>query len=207
MIKLTAFILMLLAHVGFVFFPNSVVLLIVGRLAFPLFSWGIAQGYKYSKDLKQYTIRLLVIAILSQYPYYLVFHNNYLNVCFTLLAGVVVLALYNCSLNKWWKLIFISCVFIFVDIMNFEYGMYGVALILVFYIFGVNVKGIPIHLAITLIGIYFYQYNIVQVFSILSITIIYLFKNQNFRINRYVGYAFYPLHLIVIYMASIYSKL
>ncbi len=68
---------------------------------------------------------------------------------FTLLAGVVVLALYNCSLNKWWKLFFMSCVFISVDTMNFEYGMYGVGLILVFYVFGTNVQSIPIHLAIS----------------------------------------------------------
>jgi len=193
---------MLLAHVGYLYYPNSMILLIVGRLAFPLFSWGIAQGYKYSKDSNHYIVRLFILAALSQYPYHLVFHNNYLNVCFTLLAGVIVLKLYNCSINRWWKLLSICCVFIFVDIMNFEYGMYGVGLILVFYIFGTSMQGLLINIAITLIGTYLYSYNIIQIFSIFSVFLIYLFNNHNFKMNQYVGYAFYPLHLIIIYISS-----
>lgn len=200
MIKLFAFLLMLIAHISYIYFPDSLFLLIVGRLAFPLFSWGIAQGYKYSGNSNIYMVRLLILAVLSQYPYFLVFDNNYLNVCFTLFAGLIVLKLYNCSLNKWLKLLFISCIFIVVDIMNFEYGMYGVALILVFYIFDTSIKSIPIHFAITLAGIYFYKYEVAQIFSVLSIFIIYFLKNKNFKINRYISYAFYPLHLIIIYL-------
>ncbi|NOU82941.1 hypothetical protein GC101_29175 [Paenibacillus sp. LMG 31459] len=204
MIKLFAFLFMLLAHIGYLYFPNSITIMLVGRLAFPLFAWGIAEGFKYSKNTNQYLIRLFAIAILSQYPYYLVFHSAYLNVCFTLFAGLISLKLYKSTLNMWWKIPLIILVFVVADVMNFEYGMYGIGLILLFYKFGTKLWTLPIYLVITLLGVYFYHYNIVQLFSVLSIIVISICKNKNFKINQYVSYAFYPLQFIVLYLASSY---
>ncbi|MFB2921097.1 TraX family protein [Aerosakkonema funiforme] len=43
-IKVLAALLMLVDHIGAIFFPKIFVLRIVGRLSFPLFAWLIGQG-------------------------------------------------------------------------------------------------------------------------------------------------------------------
>ena len=73
---------MLLDHVGEVFLPNMIVFYIVGRIALPLFAWGIVNGYKKTINLKMYALRILILAIVSQYPYLLLFKNEYFNICF-----------------------------------------------------------------------------------------------------------------------------
>lgn len=202
MIKITAYFLMLLAHIGYLYFPDSDILLILGRLAFPLFAWGIIQGYKYTKNYNKYISRILVIAILSQYPYYLLFHNGYFNVCFTLFCGLLLLKVYDCQLSFVLKLIVAICLFVIVDVMNFEYGMYGLGLILIFHIYGISKKGFALQVVITIIGIYFYKYNIFQLFSILSFLVILLCKNYNFRINKFISYSFYPIHIMLLFIIS-----
>lgn len=52
MLRLLAMLTMLIDHIGVIFFPDDIILRIVGRLAFPLFAWGIARGYRYTSSLK-----------------------------------------------------------------------------------------------------------------------------------------------------------
>lgn len=75
MIKIIAFITMLLDHICDVYFPNLIILRIIGRLSFPLFAWEIAKGFKRTRSIKKYVLRLLIIAVISQGPHYLA--NNY----------------------------------------------------------------------------------------------------------------------------------
>lgn len=204
MIRLFALLFMLLAHIGYLYFPDSVFLLMVGRIAFPLFAWGIAQGYKNTKNPKQYWFRIFALALLSQYPYYLIFENNYLNVCFTLSAALLILMVYNSRINKIYRILLIFGIFMLGDVMNFEYGMYGLAIVLIFYLNENNVKLLAFFTVATLFGIYFYNYNIAQLFSIIGIILIIVFKKYNFKIPQYVTYSFYPLHLIIFYLINFY---
>ena len=53
-LKLLAIVSMTLDHIGFAFFPDAVVLRIIGRLAFPIFSYCIAEGCRFTHDKKRY---------------------------------------------------------------------------------------------------------------------------------------------------------
>ena len=44
MLKLIAMLTMLVDHIGLLFFPEIMAFRIVGRIAMPLFAYGIAQG-------------------------------------------------------------------------------------------------------------------------------------------------------------------
>ncbi|MFM9278231.1 TraX family protein [Paenibacillus jiagnxiensis] len=205
MVKFIAIFTMLLAHIGYLYFPDSTFLGVIGRFAFPLFAWGITVGFRNSKNHTKYMVRVLVLAIVSQYPYFLVFEHSYLNVCFTLFAGMVILKLYTSSLNKWFKLVNIVLIFIIADICSFEYGMYGLATILVFYIYRLKPISILPHIGITLMGIYFYKYSLIQMYSLFSILILMLLHKYDFKINRWVSYAFYPLHLILFVLLDYFN--
>ena len=76
---------------------------IIGRLSMPLFAWGIAKGIVRSGDIRKYIFRLLMLAIVSQVPYWYFFQSHQLNICFTLLDGLIILTIirsdYNWILN------------------------------------------------------------------------------------------------------------
>src|SRR5205085_4973530 len=92
-IKLIAIIAMVIDHIGLFFFPHILLLRIIGRLAFPLFAWLIANGAHHSKNPTKYLTRLFLFALLAQIPFILI--NRLidpsfweLNVLFTLFLGL-----------------------------------------------------------------------------------------------------------------------
>lgn len=103
-LKLIAIITMLLDHIGYMFFPKTVIFRAIGRIAFPIFAYHIALGYRHTSNLKRYAKRLFVFALISQVPYTLMSffasgNNAYnpiqFNVMFLLLTGLLVLRLYD----------------------------------------------------------------------------------------------------------------
>lgn len=202
MIKIIALITMLLDHIGQVFLPNVRLLALVGRLAFPLFAWGIANGYKRTNNLKKYIFRLLSLAILSQVPHYILFKTFYLNVCFTLLAGLLVLKLYESEIYYLIKWLVILCIIMFSHIMNFEYGIYGIATIVIFHIFDGKYYLVLLQGIATILGIIFYRYYSFQIISVLSTIIVILGRKYDFKINRKIQYGFYPVHILFLIMLT-----
>ena len=49
-LKILAMVCMTLDHIGAAFFPQAVWLRVIGRLAFPLFSYCIAEGCRYTRN-------------------------------------------------------------------------------------------------------------------------------------------------------------
>ena len=49
-LKIVACISMLLDHIGFIFFPQYIIFRILGRVAFPIFAFMIAEGCYYTKN-------------------------------------------------------------------------------------------------------------------------------------------------------------
>ena len=83
MLKLIAAGAMLLDHVGLMFFPGNEIFRILGRLAFPIFAFMIAEGAKFTRDRRRYLGQLLALATVCQIVYFLVDGSLYLSVLFT----------------------------------------------------------------------------------------------------------------------------
>lgn len=66
LIKLLACLCMLIDHAGKMLFPNVPEMRLIGRLAFPLFAYGIAVGAVYTKDPMRYLTRIVLLALISQ---------------------------------------------------------------------------------------------------------------------------------------------
>lgn len=74
--------------------PWYTVCRVIGRLAFPLFCFCVAEGLKYSKNRIKYIFRLFLFALISEVPFDLMIHGTWFtwagqNVMFTLLLAVV----------------------------------------------------------------------------------------------------------------------
>jgi hypothetical protein len=93
-LKILACLCMLIDHIGAVLYPDMRILRIIGRLAFPIFVFLIAEGYRRTKDLSDYMGRLMVFALISQLAFNAAFLGSAtkpdslnLNVLFTLIMG------------------------------------------------------------------------------------------------------------------------
>ncbi len=83
---------MLFDHVGYVFFPEAEWMRVIGRLTMPIFAYAIARGFYYTSNRKKYLIRLSALAIISQVPFMLTFHEGWtLNTIFPWAITVAVL--------------------------------------------------------------------------------------------------------------------
>ena len=71
LIRLIACLCMCIDHAGKMLFPQLTVMREIGRLAFPLFAYGIAVGAVYTKHPERYLSRVVALALVSQ-PLYAV---------------------------------------------------------------------------------------------------------------------------------------
>ena len=142
-LKLLAMVTMLIDHMGATLFPYALWMRCVGRLAFPIFCFLIAEGCAHTRDKKRYAARLLGFAVLSEPAFDLMhgvwFTMDYQNVLWTLLLGALV-----CWVVDWaqtgaalWQRLpaeaAIAVGFLLAQWLNTDYGGWGVLLVLLFY--------------------------------------------------------------------------
>ena len=64
-LKLLAMAFMLCDHMWATVIPGNDWLTCVGRLAFPIFAFQLAEGYAHTRDVKDYRRRVLLWAVIS----------------------------------------------------------------------------------------------------------------------------------------------
>lgn len=214
-IKIIACLLMLIDHIGFCFFPNLTILRSIGRLAFPLFAFQITIGYSHTRDKKKYTIRMLLFAILSQLPFlffrtvsgYLSFKTNIGFTFFIAILCMQVIDLYREKKNITIVLLTIPLLFS-AYLLKVDYSVYGVILVLLFYLFPfkdngkTNLKNVLFFFILNsyIMSIYIVISNtlLIQYYSLLSILILLLYNEKKGPNFKYLFYIFYPLHLLIL---------
>lgn len=97
-LKLIAALSMTIDHIGVVFFPRTAWLRIVGRLAFPIFAFMIAEGCRYTRSRVRYFFTIFALAAVCQGVYWFAAGDTYLSVLVTFsLAILVIYALQSCK--------------------------------------------------------------------------------------------------------------
>ncbi len=204
-LKVLACILMFMDHLGAIIFINNDYLRIIGRLSFPIFAFMIVEGYFHSKDIKKYFIRLGLFAIVPQIPYTIAFGPGTLNIFFTLFIGLLAIFLEEKIANRFLKYLAVILLVIFAQVIEVDYGFYGVLLIYIFKIFRNNFKALFFSfliLNLSVFNLYSFQY-----YSIFSLIFIRLYNGQLVLRNLWVKYGFYlfyPLHILAIYGFSLF---
>jgi len=83
-LKILAAIAMVFDHVGLLFFPTNILFRKIGRLAFPIFAFLLAEGCKYTRDRKKHFLQIFVLALVCQLFYLVFMGDTYLSVLVTL---------------------------------------------------------------------------------------------------------------------------
>ena len=98
-LKLIAMISMVFDHAGDMFFPDVMWPRMIGRLAMPIFSFFIAEGFSHTRDKKKYLCRLGIFALISEIPFDLAFEGRlgigHQNIMLSFFLAVVALMLYD----------------------------------------------------------------------------------------------------------------
>ena len=135
-LKIIACISMILAHIPFVFPKYRIPLVYIGKLAFPIYAFLIAEEYSQKKEFSKFFTRLLIFAIISQIPACLLFMGHftlqYFNVFFTLALGLLGIRIYEKVNNKYLSIPLICALAILAEILNFDYGVIGVLITVIF---------------------------------------------------------------------------
>lgn len=211
-LKIIAYVVMIIDHIGAIVFSNILLFRIIGRLSFPIFAFLIADGVMRTRNITVMLTRLLLFGIISQPFYDYAFNNKLLfvrwNVFITLTFGAI-----GCYLFKrFWKtkpvifMFIVVCLCFLSDfVFHSSYGYYGVLLVLGFYIVldvekkeHINIISENICVLSILTAIYCLVYSdFIQYFAVLS-GLILDYKKCNERKMGLWCYFLYPTHLFIL---------
>lgn len=219
---------MLLDHLWAMVIPGNQWMTYVGRIAFPIFAFQIAEGFLRTSDRRRYTLRLLAFACLSEIPFDLMYASTPLypfhqNVIFTLLLGLAAIrGLDRAKREKTAKaaalgLLGLLAAWLAGTIGMVDYSGKGVLTVVVFYVF----RGVPLAwlgqlVSLFLLNMVFFQGLYIPVelfghvfelqtqgFALLALIPIWLYGGEKGRGGKrlqYGSYAFYPLHMLALYL-------
>lgn len=215
-LKIIACIAMFIGHLPFAIPDLVIPCVFIGKIAFPIFAFLISEGYVHTRDWKKYLLRLLVLAIISQYPAYKLFKTSglYLNIFFTLSIGLISIACFDKIKNKYVSIPLIIVLVISAELLCCDYGAIGILMILFFYIFKDRKALMVISESVLLVTFYLNNImdtrfiNVVHIryvlyqllFSIISLIFILFYngKKGKLKYDKYIFYLFYPVHLILL---------
>ena len=185
-LKYIAMATMLVDHMGYVLFPWILWLRCVGRIAFPIFAFQIAEGCIRTHDRRRYALRLLLFALLAGAL-----------VCWAadwaqrtpdalhLLAATAAFA------GAFWLL----------EVCHTDYGGWGMALILLFHLSRGNrliqLAGLAVFCVASVGGVS------IELYALVSLAFIWLYDGRRGYCSRpiqWLCYAFYPVHLLLLWL-------
>ena len=211
-IKLIAACAMLIDHTAHVFFPEAIYMRCLGRIAFPIFAFMVAEGYLRTRNVEKYMIRMLLCAVIAQIPYTIMLKNVsgfQINVIFTLLLGLA--SIYVIEKGSTFTAVFVPILFALIaEFANFDHGAFGIFMVIAFFYTRKNklYRNLTASLLILLFsasyllryGLNYYGWVIVA-FYLLPLPIINLYnrkKGISNAFSRWFFYAFYPLHITIL---------
>lgn len=170
----------------------------IGRLAFPLFCFLISEGFLHTRNRKNYLLRLLVFAFISEIPFNLlvsghIFRPTKQNVFFTLFFGALLIYILEHTKSEWMRAIGMVAVLYATILLKPDYGSAGAVLILLIYLFRTR-PALQVAAAFPLLS--------GKITALAAFVPINLYNGQRgfirSRALKYGFYLFYPLHILVL---------
>ncbi|MCR5216107.1 MAG: conjugal transfer protein TraX [Lachnospiraceae bacterium] len=199
----------------------------IGRVAFPIYAFLICEGAVHTRNIWKYWERLLAFAIISEIPFDLclnitrsqalerhVIEFGYQNVFFTLAIGLlVIIGLQKIETKNFHPVIAyvlrLGCIFAGMLLGYFlktDYGMAGVLVIAAMYMYRTH-KMLAVGIGCVLLSLM----SILEIPAFLCMIPVFFYHGRkgvmlgNHPYGKYVFYGFYPVHLLILAVASIVS--
>lgn len=178
----------------------------VGRLAFPIFCFLLVEGFVHTSNVKKYLGRMLLFALISEIPFNLGITGdwinlNFQNVFWELSLGIVAMMCLEMVEKKnlnyiaqvILRLVIIAVFALGAEMLNLDYGMYGIISIVALYVFRQNKVSQLLNGAVS------FLWEAVAPLAFLPIA---LYNGKRGRNVKYLFYVFYPAHLLGLYIIA-----
>lgn len=226
--KLLAAAAMVLDHVGMELLPQWTILRIIGRLAFPVFSYCIWEGSRHTHHPWQYLLRMFGMGLLCVAGYYVYTRTFYGNILITFSLSLCALYAFQYLRTCWaqgkrtaWLTgagVMLGCVggiWVICHRVTIDYGFLGVMLPLFAELTvciwercsGVGCKPERAGLLGFSVGLLALSLQIggIQIFSLLTIPLLLVYDGTRGEKNlKQFFYWFYPVHLLLIGLVSMW---
>lgn len=217
-LKIIALITMTVDHIGYNICDNNLIMRGIGRIAFPIFAYMIAEGCKYTKNRKKHLLTIAICGICFQTVYSLIYQSFYLNIFITFTLSVILIYAYDCINNGRIStyMPFITAIITTVIItailprinesISVDYGLIGVLIPLLLYISkNKNIKLIILSVCLILNCINFEDFTFmpIKLAALGAVILLKFYNGERGKLNlKYLFYIYYPLHLTVIYIIN-----
>ena len=189
---------------------------IIGRLAFPIYCFLLAEGFQKTHNVKKYLGRMLLFALISEIPFDLalsgrLWDTEYQNVFFTLFIGLMVIAGLRlvdqrlAGTETWRKLagvglyaVIIVAGSVLALVLKTDYSFKGILAITVLYLFRSRRKA-----QVWAGVIVFLLMGGLEMIAALSFLLIWFYNGERGRQNKYFFYFFYPVHLLLLWLVCV----
>lgn len=98
-LKFLAALLMVVDHIGMLFFPTQQVWRIIGRLSMPLFAFALSEGCRYTRNKVKHFTLMFALAVICQLVYYF-FDNGSLYMCILVTFSLATVCIYAMQYMK-----------------------------------------------------------------------------------------------------------
>ena len=221
-LKIIACVTMLLDHIGAVLVPTAgnyslyYALRIIGRIAFPIYCFLLAEGVAHTKNPIKYGLRLFIGILLAEIPFDLAllgrFSWEYQSVMVTLFLGFG-MALIMHKLDRT-KLVPVIAFAFLAELFQTDYGAWGIFMIALFVMTRERKDRNNLQMIGMLIICWFMNSAAIRIFGIrvpielfamLALIPIFLYTGKKSTVSKTVQivfYLFYPVHLLVLYLIT-----
>lgn len=217
-LKIFALFVMTCDHVGKFLFPHTIWLQMLGRFAYPIFAYMIAEGCIHTKKRKTYLGRIALVALLCQVVYLVAMQSIYQCIMVTFALSVSLIYVIDYAKEKpnttrlVVALLALSGVFILTEIVPVifsgsgfyvDYGFFGVLLpVWVYYAKSKKQKLCVMTVALILIAMHS---GSIQWISLGTVPLVALYNGTRGQWGlKYLFYVYYPAHLVVIYLLGLW---
>ena len=211
-LKLFALLCMTIDHIGSHILNDYTSFRIIGRLAFPIFAYMIAEGCKYTHNKLKYFLIIFIEGVILQIFIFLLSDSTHMNVLITFSLSIGLIYAFDYSLrsqnNYNWVIPLMGIIFAIVicgelpegflsEHFHIDYGFFGVMLPVMVYIFENKV----LKLLMFTLGLVFLSISLatIQWWCLLSVIPIALYSGKRGKLKiKYLFHIYYPLHIVII---------
>ena len=233
-LKIIAAVSMLIDHIGVILFPSVRILRIIGRIAFPIFAFMIAEGCFYTRQRLRYFLSVFTLGAACQAVLYLYSKSTYMGILITF--SVSILLIYALDAFKYavcdreraplkrlaLMTLFpasVALTFFLCRSVTVDYGFFG-CMAPVFASLPKEVRKASEcpwraidrrHFQIISLGIGLFLLALTmranQLYSLLAIPLLLLYSGKRGKLKmKYFFYIFYPLHLLAIEIIAVFLR-
>lgn len=226
-LKIIACVSMVFDHIGIIMFPEVMWFRAIGRLAYPLFAFCLAEGCYYTKDKIKHLIVIAMLGVAIQLFEYVFLEMIDLSIFIVFSISIILIYLIDDidkSIRNKKKITSIISISIFLTlvvglnilayytlIFDANFGYYGIMVPVILYVVKkyLNKHSWWIYVdCILLVGLFvsrtFITNNKYVLFSLFVIPLLLMYNEKRGKWKiKYFFYLFYPLHLVLIYLINL----